>query len=357
MPPHKRVTIKEVAKIAGVSIQTVSRVINEHPDVAPETRLRVLSVIADLDYHPSALARSLIHQRTYTLGVLTAGLKFIGPSFTLNGITVAAEEMNYAILLEELPGFHDSHSAKRLESLLARHVDGIIWAIPEIGNNRAWLDENRLSLPVPIVFLTMQPRPDVTCVSFDNFLGGQMATQHLVDAGYQQIGHIAGPMDWWEARQRKAGWQDILERSGIKVQENLWIEGNWSSASGEQAFLQLLARNKQLEAVFVANDQMAYSVYQVAAKKGIRIPDDLGVVGFDGLAETAYLWPPLTTIYQNLNQLGRTAVEHVVSTIETQQNTGGVQPGQTVVLKPELVQRASSQRDRRVLTAHLREEQ
>jgi len=345
MPPNKRVTIKEVAKIAGVSIQTVSRVINEHPDVASETRLRVLSVITDLDYHPSALARSLIHQRSYTLGVLTAGLKFIGPSFTLNGITVAAEEMNYAVLLEELPGFHDNRSAHRLESLLARHVDGIIWAIPEIGNNRDWLGKDTVSLPVPIVFLTMQPRPDVTCVSFDNFHGGLMATQHLIDAGYQQIGHIAGPLDWWEARQRKAGWEQALEANGRKIQEAMWVEGNWSSASGEQAFLQLLSQHKHLDAVFVANDQMAYSVYHVAARKGIRIPEDLGLVGFDGLAETAYLWPPLTTIYQNLNLLGRTAVEYVVSAIDSQLSSGGDRAGESVIFQPELLRRASSQRD------------
>ncbi len=345
MPPHKRVTIKEVAKTAGVSIQTVSRVINQHPDVAPETRFRVLSVISELDYHPSALARSLINQRIFTLGVLTAGLKFIGPSFTLNGITVAAEEMQYTVLLEELPGFHDKRSAQRLETFLARHVDGIIWAIPEIGENRGWLDENFVSLPVPIVFLTMQSRADVTCVSFDNFTGGQMATQHLIDAGYQRIGHIAGPLDWWEARQRKAGWETALERNGIEIEEDQWVEGNWSSASGEQAFQELLSRDKQLDAVFVANDQMAYSVYHVAASKGLRIPEDLGVVGFDGLAETAYLWPPLTTVYQNLNQLGRTAVERVVSAIENQVSGGGECTGETVVLQPELLRRASSQRD------------
>lgn len=345
MPPHKRVTIKEVAKIAGVSIQTVSRVINQHPDVAPGTRLRVLSVITELDYHPSALARSLIHQRTFTLGVLTAGLKFIGPSFTLNGITVAAEELNYAILLEELPGFHDNRSALRLESLLARHVDGIIWAIPEIGDNRAWLDENYVPLPVPIVFLTMQPRADVTCVSFDNYSGGKMATQHLIEAGYQRIGHIAGPMDWWEARQRKAGWEQALAENGLRqADKDLWVEGNWSSASGEQAFIDLLSRNKQLDAVFVANDQMAYSVYHVAAWKGIRIPEDLGVVGFDGLAETAYLWPPLTTVYQNLNQLGRTAVERVVNAIDSQLGSGDERAGETVIFQPELLPRASTSR-------------
>jgi LacI family transcriptional regulator len=345
MPPNKRVTIKEVAKIAGVSIQTVSRVINEHPDVAPETRLRVLTVIQELDYHPSALARSLIHQRTFTLGVLTAGLKFIGPSFTLNGITMAAESLKYAVLLEELPGFHDSHFAQRLELLLSRHVDGIIWAIPEIGINRDWLEKDTVSLPVPIVFLTMQPRSDVTCVSFDNFHGGEMATQHLFDAGYQRIGHIAGPLDWWEARQRKAGWERTLEEHGDAVEDSLWVEGNWSPASGEQAFIQLLSQNKELDAVFVANDQMAYSVYHVAATKGIRIPEDLGVVGFDGLAETAYLWPPLTTVYQDLNQLGRTAVDYVVSAIESQRSSGGDRSAETVVLQPELIKRDSSQRN------------
>ena len=136
----KRPTIKQVAKATGVSTQTVSRVINNRPDVAPETRERILMTINELGYQPSALARSLIQQRSYTLGVVTAGLKYIGPSRTLNGITSAAEEAGYALLLKELSRFDAENVLPIFQSLLSHHVDGIIWAVPEVGENRNWIN-------------------------------------------------------------------------------------------------------------------------------------------------------------------------------------------------------------------------
>lgn len=341
-PTSKRITIKEVAKAADVSIQTVSRVINNHPDVSDETRQKIQQVIVDLDYRPSALARSLIQQRTCTLGVVTAGLKYIGPSFTLNGITSKAEQYGYAILLEELPGFHVNQVTQRMDSLLARHADGIIWAMPEIGDNRLWLEKGNLNLPVPVVFLTMQTRPGVTSVSYDNFLGGCLATQHLLDSGYHHIGHISGPSDWWEAKQRRAGWQFTLEQAGIEVHEFQCTEGNWSSASGVVAFEKLLANDRNIDAVFVANDQMAFGVLQTAWMLGLHIPEELGIVGFDGLAESAFVWPPLSTVYQDLNKLGSLAVDKLVEAIDSQ-NVGNSQAEMShVVLEPELIVRQSS---------------
>src|SRR5688572_9146266 len=160
-----RSTIKEVASAAGVSTQTVSRVINQRPDVSPETRKRVQDVIEKLGYQPSALARSLIRQRTYTLGVVTAGLKYIGPSRTLNGITSAAEEAGYSLLLKELPRFDADEITPIFQVLLAHHVDGIIWAVPEVGENRSWVDKQSLELDIPIVYLTMEPQEDISIVS------------------------------------------------------------------------------------------------------------------------------------------------------------------------------------------------
>jgi LacI family transcriptional regulator len=342
-PTSKRTTIKEVANAAGVSIQTVSRVINNHPDVATETRQRILQVIVDLDYRPSILARSLSRQHTCTLGVVTAGLKFIGPSFTLNGITSQAEQNGYALILEELPGFHVNQVSERMDSLLARHVDGVIWAVPEIGDNRRWIEQDTLSLPVPIVFLTMQSRPGISSVSYNNFSGGKLATRHLLQAGYKEIGHISGPSGWWEANQRKAGWILALEQAGKPVTDRMWAEGNWSAASGAVAFKNLRTTYPEMDAVFVANDQMAFSVIQTAWKLGINIPEDLGVVGFDGLAESAFLWPPLSTVYQDLFKLGSLAVEKLVGMIEQAKETNGIETSVSLVLEPELVVRESSQ--------------
>jgi LacI family transcriptional regulator len=338
----KRVTIKEVAQAAGVSAQTVSRVLNDRPDVAPETRQRIQHIIDTLGYQPSALARSLIQQRSYTLGVVTAGLKFIGPSRTLNGIVAQAEASGYAVLLKELPSFTTSNLQPLLQALLSRHVDGIIWAVPEIGDNRDWLQEQLADLSTPIIFLTMQPRPGLLTVTYDNYHGGCNATQHLLSQGYRCIGHVAGPLDWWEARQRKEGWQASLKSAGITPEERFCVEGNWSSSSGETAFLQLLESYPEMDAVFVGNDQMALSVLQVACRTGRKVPDDLGVVGFDGLSETPYYWPPLTTIVQDQHRLGCSAVEGITQVIEALwEGEEPDEPG-TNWLQPELVVRASS---------------
>ena len=341
MNTNKRATIKQVAKAAGVSTQTVSRVINDRPDVAPETRRRIQQVIEELNYQPSALARSLIQQRSYTLGVVTAGLKYIGPSRTLNGITNKAEELGYALLLEELPRFDTEDIKPRLQSLLARHVDGIVWAVPEVGDNRRWVEDILNDVPVPVVFLTMQPRPGMSTVSVNNYVGGVLATQHLLNQGHRQIGHISGPQDWWEARQRKQAWQDALKKAGIEASDAHCAEGNWSPSSGEVAFEQLLLSYPQIEAVFVGNDQMALSVLQIANRRGLRIPQNLAVVGFDNFAESAYFWPALSTINHNHHELGCRAVQELVSQIEAVHRNEKVEP-QNILLSCDLVVRESS---------------
>jgi LacI family transcriptional regulator len=341
MNTNKRATIKQVAKAAGVSTQTVSRVINDRPDVAPETRDRIQQIIAEMDYQPSALARSLIQQRSYTLGVVTAGLKYIGPSRTLNGITNKAEELGYALLLEELPRFDTEDIKPLLQNLLARHVDGIVWAVPQVGDNRRWVDEILADVPVPVIFLTMEPRPGLSTVSVDNYAGGILATRHLLDQGRRRIGHISGPLDWWEARQRKQAWKDALETAGIPPADAHVIEGNWSSSSGETAFEQLLQSYPELDSVFVANDQMALSVLQTAHRRGRRIPADLAVVGFDNIVESAYFWPSLTTINHNQHEMGCRAVHELVGQVEAVHRDESIDP-QNITLTPELVIRDSS---------------
>jgi len=342
MTTNKRATIKHVAKAAGVSTQTVSRVINDRPDVSPETRVRILQIIEDLNYQPSALARSLIQQRSFTLGVVTSGLKeYIGPSRTLNGITSKAAELNYALLLEELPHFDTENIKPLLQSLLSRHVDGIVWAVPEVGDNRRWVDEILMDVPVPVVFLTMQPRARVTTVSVDNFSGGVLATQHLLAQGRRNVGHISGDLDWWEARQRKQAWQETMAKAGTKPQDRQFSEGNWSCACGEAAFNQLLQSYPEMDAVFVANDQMALSVLQIAHQKGIKIPGDLAVIGFDNITESPFFWPALTTINQDQHELGARAIQELASQIETLQRNEKIEP-LNILLATELIVRESS---------------
>ncbi len=343
-----RPTIKEVASAAGVSTQTVSRVINNRPDVSPETRRRVQEIIDQLGYQPSALARSLIRQRSYTLGVVTAGLKYIGPSRTLSGITHAAEGVGYSLLLKELPHFDANDVIPIFQTLLSRHVDGIIWAVPEVGDNRNWVSKLSLELEIPIVYLAMNSQENIYVVSINNYLGGQLAISHLLEQGYRHIGHISGPLDWWEARERMAAWRDVLRAADLEAKDEHWAEGNWSSASGAQATERLFNQYPEMDAIFVANDQMALSVMQYACRRGLRIPDDLGIVGFDDIPESAFFWPPLTTVQQNQYNVGEVVVEEIIEIIESyRQEQEPVQP-KSIMLAPILVVRQSSLRMRGV---------
>jgi LacI family transcriptional regulator len=333
-----KVTIRDVAVKAQVSNQTVSRVINNRPDVAEKTRQRVWQVIEELNYQPNALARSLIQQRSLTLGVVTAGLQFLGPSQTLNGITRQAEEMGYSLLLKELPHFRSNDTKPLLDTLLARQVEGIIWAVPEIGDN--W--EQLPKVSIPIIYLTMLERPDVSAVAVDNYLGGQLATQHLIDQGYRHVAHLSGPLDWWESRQRQAGWHDTLRDAGLPISDQQSTSGNWSVGSGAQAMEQLIESFPEMDAVFVGNDQMALGAMHVAHQKGYRIPEDLGVVGFDGMPEAEHFVPSLTTISQDLRELGSTAVRQLIQAISVIHLEHLVFEPRYISLRPELCIRESS---------------
>ena len=341
-PKNMRATIKEVASVAGVSTQTVSRVVNERPDVSSETRRRVQEVIKELSYQPSALARSLISQRSHTLGVVTAGLRYIGPSRTLSGIASAAEEAGYSLLLKELPDFSSNEITPIVQSLISRHVDGIIWAVPEIGENRKWINNPPSDVAVPLVYLTMEPQKHITVVSVDNYLGGRMAMSHLMEQGYRKIGHVSGPLDWWEARQRMLAWKDALKEAGMDINNDHFVEGNWSSASGAVAIKKLFDQYPDMDAVFVANDQMALSVIQFFRNKGLRVPEDIGIVGFDNLAESAFFSPALTTIQQDQHKVAQLAVAEIIKIIDAGWHGQDLAKPNCIVLPPTLVVRQSS---------------
>jgi LacI family transcriptional regulator len=342
MPDKKKPTIYEVAKEAGVSRQTVSRVLNDRPDVSPETRKRIKEIIEKLDYQPSAIARSLSLKKTYTFGVVTAGLKYLGPSRTLSGITREADELGYGLLLKELASFGTNNVSPLLQWFQSHHVDGIIWAVPEIGDNRNWLEKLPAEVNIPIIFLTMETIDGISIVAIDNYSGGRMATEHLLSLGRKNIGHISGPLDWWEARERKRGWEDALSATGIQPNDQMWIEGNWSSKSSKLAIRELLDKYLGMDAIFVGNDQMALSVLQTAWEVGIKVPDDLAVIGFDGIPEAEFYSPPLSTIYQNQDEVGRTAVQELIRLVDERlDDEQEIMPRQ-ITIQPELIVRQST---------------
>ena len=340
---RNRVSIKDVARAAEVSTQTVSRVLNERPDVAPATRQRVQEVIARLGYQPSSIARSLIRRRTYCLGVVISGLKYVGPSRLLAGIVQQADAHGYSVTLRELPSMYLDDVEPALRKLLEREVDGIIWGAPEVGNNRDWVQKVDTAIPgTPRIFLTMEPRDNVSIVQVDNYAGGCLATQHLVEQGYRHIGHVSGPMAWWEARERKRGWRDVLAEAGLAADENQCVAGDWSSASGEAAFLQLRGQFPEMQAIFVANDQMALGAMYAARQQGVRVPEDVALVGCDAIPEGAYFSPPLTTVLNDTNEVGRIAVDQLLEMIDAGGGEDTPYAHTVIALKPELIVRQSS---------------
>jgi LacI family transcriptional regulator len=336
------VTLQDVATLAGVSIKTVSRVVNNQGEITDATRQRVQAAIDELGYQPNVLARSLVSHRTDTLAVIAWGIDYFGPSRTMVGLEQEAEELGYSLFLN-LVSQPDAEGYERiLSTLLARRVDGIIWAVPEVGDNRKWLNPGVLERLPPIVFLSMAAQPGLTIVAVNNRSGARQAVQHLIDEGRRHIGIITGPMAWWEARQRYAGWQEALEQNGLEPSTSLVAESYWSAAGGERAMQQLLRQAPELDAVFASSDQIALGALQVLHRSGRAIPQDVAVVGFDNMPESAFYWPPLTTIYQKLVNVGHISVQNLHRMIEARRRQRDSMEALTTLVEPELIIRASS---------------
>ncbi len=335
------VTLQDVAKLAGVSTKTVSRVVNNQGEISDTTRQRVQAAIQQLNYRPNILARSLVNQRTNTLAVVAWGIDYYGPSRTVVGIENKSDELGYSLFLNLLVHPDEGDIDRILDMLVARRVDGIIWAVPEVGGNRMWIDPDRLDRLPPIVFLSMAEQTGLATVAVDNRTGAQQAVQHLINQGRRRIGLITGPLAWWEARERFAGWQDMVRAADLDASSSLVVEGDWSAASGARAMRILLDQEPDIDAVFVCSDQMAIGAVGVAHQIGRRMPQDLAVVGFDNIPESAFFWPPLTTVYQQLIDVGCLAVQNLHQWIEAKRK-GEAAPLENIVLKPELVVRESS---------------
>ena len=336
------VTLQDVAALAGVSAKTVSRVVNNQGEIKESTRQRIQAAIDKLGYRPNVVARSLIHQRTNTLAVVGWGIDYFGPSRMMIGIEQQAEELGYSLFLS-LVGDPEKHDQERvLDALLARRVDGILWAVPEVGRNREWLNKARLDGLPPIVFLSMSAMAGVTVVAVDNQSGSRQATEHLIQQGRRRIGMITGPMAWWEARERYAGWKDTMLEARLPVVEAAVTESFWSAAGGERAMQQLLEQFPDVDAVCAGSDQIALGALGAIHAAGRRVPDDIAIVGFDNMPESAYFLPPLTTVYQKLAHVGRTAVQQLHQMIETRREGQDGAEAVVTTIEPELIVRASS---------------
>jgi DNA-binding LacI/PurR family transcriptional regulator len=321
----------DVAKLAGVSHQTVSRVINDSAHVRPETRDRVLAAMRRLDYRPNPAARALVTGRSGTLGVVSFDTTLHGPASTLFAIEQAAHAAGYFITIVSLLALDRTSVLGAVERLRVQGVDGILVITPQEGAADALVN---LPVGIPLVAVEAGRPNSVPLVAVDQFAGAVDATQLLLDLGHETAWHIAGPRDFLEAQQRVDGWRSTLEAAGAEVPPVL--VGDWSPRSGYRLGQQL-AKDSDVTAVFVANDQMALGVLRALHECGREIPGEISIVGFDDIPEAQYFTPPLTTVRQDFSEMGRSSLRLL---LELMQNTG--QPPQRLTIAPELVVRRST---------------
>jgi DNA-binding LacI/PurR family transcriptional regulator len=330
-PRPRAVVMADVAKLAGVSLQTVSRVINDSPHVRAATRQRVEDAMRKLEYRPNPVARALVTGRSRTLGVVSFDTTLFGPASTLFGIERAAHDAGYFVSIVSLRSLTRSAVMDAVERLRAQGVDGVLVIAPQESAAQAIL---HLPKDVPVVATEAGPGESVPLVSVDQFEGARLATQHLLELGHRTVWHVSGPSDWLEAQDRVDGWRSTLEAVGASPPPVL--VGDWSARAGHELGREL-AGNPEITAVFVANDQMALGVLRSLHEAGRRIPADISVVGFDDIPEAEYFTPPLTTVRQNFNEMGRRSLLLLLEQIES----GTRSPARETV-PPELIVRAST---------------
>ncbi|MCU1556141.1 MAG: transcriptional regulator, LacI family [Microbacteriaceae bacterium] len=323
-------SIRDVARIAGVSYQTVSRALNDSENIKSSTKERVLEVVEQLGYRPNQAARALVTSRSRTIGVLTSQVAHYGPSTSLQAIEEAAREAGYLITTTSLATSDYYAITDRLEHLMSQAIEGLVVIAPQV---RVFDAIRELDIRIPLVTLDSTGRNDNSSLSVDQISGARLATRHLIDLGHRDIIHLAGPQDWIEAEARMRGFLDEVIEADLNVRAP--ILGDWTVDFGYHVGREL-TRFRDFTAVFAANDQMALGLIHAFRDAGLDVPRDISVVGFDDIPEAAHYWPPLTTVRQDFVEIGRRSIALLLGELGGERNRHHDQ------ISPELIVRDST---------------
>ncbi|EGQ9501154.1 substrate-binding domain-containing protein [Vibrio cholerae] len=327
-------TMKDIARLAGVSTSTVSHVINKSRFVSDEIAERVNNAAQQLNYAPSALARSLKMNRTKTIGMLvtTSTNPFFGE--VVKGVERSCYHQGYNLILCNTEGDNQRMKAS-INTLLQKRVDGLLLMCSTLEGER--LDVFDRYPDIPIVVMDWGPILFASDKIQDNSLqGGYMAAKHLIECGHKEIGCITGPLIRHQAQMRYEGYKRALAEAGIAINPDWIVESDFECEGGYQAFEKLYERGKLPSALFVSNDMMAMGVIQAASQRDLRVPDDLSLIGYDDVHIAKFMTPALTTIHQPKYRLGKAAVDTLLYRLENPDTTA-----QVVQLEPTLVVRNS----------------
>ena len=326
--------MNDVAQLAGVSHQTVSRVLNDHPNVRPATRERVLAAIAELGYRRNSAARALVTRRSGAIGIVTTGSMQYGPATTLAVLEQSARAAGYFVTVAMAPDPSPDTLTQVLDSLMDQAVEGVVVIAPVEQVARA-AQAVSAQLPVLLISAASPEEFEPPVLGVDQAAGVHLVTDHLLALGHRDLVQVAGPLEWFDAQVRRRAWHDALAAAGVPPRDDM--HGDWSAASGYAAGRQLLTDLPG--AVFAGNDQMALGLLHAFAEAGVRVGEQVSVVGFDDAVGADHYIPPLTTVQQDFQTLGRRAIELLVTQI-----AGGELLPEPVT--PSLVVRSSTGRAR-----------
>jgi DNA-binding LacI/PurR family transcriptional regulator len=320
----------DVARLAGVSHQTVSRVLHGHPNVKEQTRLRVHAAIAELGYRPNHAARALATGKSHVIGVVAQNTTLYGPAATLTALAQAAVANGFTVSVESVRTLDRRPIADAVSRLLDQRVAGLVVIAPVTSANAA-LDD--VPDDIPLVTIDGDPERATELVTVDQEGGGYAATRHLLDAGHRSVWHVSGPQDWFDSRGRLAGWQRAHAEAGLEAPP--LMPADWSAASGYRIG-QVLARMSDLTAIFAANDHLALGIMLALHERGRRVPEEVSIVGFDDVPESAFYIPPLTTVRPDFDAAAAASLELLIAQIKS-----GERRGERRIIPPELVSRRS----------------
>ena len=326
-----RPSMADVARIAGVSSQTVSRVSNGQSNVDEATRARVLEAMQTLGYRPNGAARALKSGRFHTIGVIMTTLQTLGNIRTLDAIATEAAHDDYSVLLMPVSDPTLRGVSGAYQRLTAQAVDGAV-----IIREAHFLDQAEFALPpgIPVVVIDSGAGPSYTVVDTDQALGARQATKHLLGLGHRQVWHIAGPETSFAAAHRAESWRDTLTAGGITPPPLL--RGNWTAESGYRHGL-TLGRRSDVTAIFAANDEMALGAMRAMHELGRDIPADVSIVGFDDMEVAASFWPSLTTVRQDFTAVGSLSVQKLLAKV-----SDGASGNDTTIVPTTLIVRSST---------------
>lgn len=328
---QRALSIRDIARLAGVSRQTVSRVLNGERYIKPSTEAQVRKVIEEHSWRPNSAARALASARSRTIGLLVSARSHYGPFSAATAIDEAARNRGYAILSATLAREDDESISAALDAFVAQGVEGVIVIAPQ---QRAHEALQRVTVKVPLVSLHWKSDGDGRVAAFDQVAGARLATRHLIELGHTRIRHLAGPQDWNEAEDRMNGFLAELDDHDLPITAP--ILGDWTADLGYEVGRKIL-HHADFTAIFASNDQMALGLMHAAAELGVAVPGELSIVGFDDIPEAKHYSPPLTTVRQDFGWLGSQAMAVLLAQIE-----GGEATAPSEYPVPQLIVRAST---------------